>query len=111
MLSAPHSLIARLDTHHFATRQSCPREVRLPAYLSTYKHRDKDFGSHIMTQTWLVDQLSRRLVAAEEVRHNLALGNHQDLVGTGDGVLVVDGERCVSQGDRRTCPLLAVQTG
>jgi len=64
-----------------------------------------------MTQTCLVDQLGRRLVAAEEVKHNLAIGNHQDLVGTGDGVLVVDGERCVSQGDRRTCPLLAVQTG
>jgi len=41
----------------------------------------------------VVDQLGRRLVAAEEVRHNLALGNHQDLVGTGDGVLVIDGER------------------
>jgi hypothetical protein len=58
----------------------------------------------------LVDRLGRRLVAAKEVRHNLALGNHQDLVGTGDGVLVVDGERCVSRGDCRTPqrPLLPI---
>jgi hypothetical protein len=48
----------------------------------------------------LVDRLGRHLVAAKEVRHNLALGNRQDHVGTGDGVLVVDGEHCVSQGDR-----------